>query len=62
MNSLEDAADEVNDGDQKIQPQMENPNRKKQKKQKKREYVQDQLIEIHREHLAMLERSEKMHQ
>ena len=62
LNSLEDVADEVNDGDQKIQPQMENPNRKKQKKQKKREYVQDQLIEIHQEHLVMLERSEKRHQ
>ena len=62
MNSLEDVADEVNDGDQKIQLQMENPNRKKQKKQKKREYVQDQLIEIHQEHLVMLERSEKRHQ
>ena len=60
--SLEDVSDEVNDGDQEIQPQTENPNRKKQKKQKKIEYVLDQLIEIHPEHLAMLERSEKMHQ
>ena len=60
--SLEDVSDEVKDGDQEIQPQTENPIRKKQKKQKKREYVQDQLIEIHREHLAMLERSENMHQ
>ena len=59
LNSLEDVPDEVNDGDQEVQPQTENPNRKKQKKQKKREYVQDQLIEIHQEHLAMLERSEK---
>ena len=33
--SLEDVSDEVNDGDQEIQPQTENPNRKKQKKQKK---------------------------
>ena len=60
--SLEDVSDEVKDGDQEIQPQTENPIRKKQKKQKKREYLQDQLIEIHREHLAMLERSENMHQ
>ena len=59
LNSLEDVPDEVNDGDQEVQPQTENPNRKKQKKQKKREYVQDQFIEIHQEHLAMLERSEK---
>ena len=36
--SLEDVSDEVNDGDQEIQPQTENPNRKKQKKQKKIEY------------------------
>ena len=28
----------------------------------KREYVQDQLVEIFQEHLAMLERSEKRHQ
>ena len=62
MYSLEDVSDEVKDDDQEIQPQTENPIRKKQKKQKKREYVQDQLIEIHREHLAMLERSENMHQ
>ena len=62
LNSLEDVPDEVNDGDQEVQPQTENPNRKKQKKQKKREYVQDQLIEIHQEHLVMLERSEKRHQ
>ena len=41
--SLEDVSDEVNDGDQEIQPQTENPNRKKQKKQKKIEYVLDQL-------------------
>ena len=60
--SLEDVSDEVNDGDQEIQPQTENPNRKKQKKQKKIEYVLDQLIKIHPEHLAMLERSENMHQ
>ena len=60
--SLEDVSDEVNEGDQEIQPQTENPNRKKQKKQKKIEYVLDQLIEIHSEHLAMLERSENMHQ
>ena len=59
LNSLEDVPDEVNDGDQEVQPQTENPSRKKQKKQKKREYVQDRLIEIHQEHLAMLERSEK---
>ena len=62
MNSLGDVSDEVNDGDQEVQPQTENPNRKIQKKQKKRKYVQDQLIEIHQEHLAMLERSEKRHQ
>ena len=59
LNSLEDVSDEVNDGDPEVQPQTKNPNRKKQKKQKKREYIQDQLIEIHQEHLAMLERSEK---
>ena len=52
----------MNDDDQEVQPQTENPKRKKQMKQKKREYLQDQLIEIHREHLAMLERSENMHQ
>ena len=62
MNSLEDVSDEVKDGDQEVQSQTKNPNRKKQKKQKKIEYVQDQLIEIHQEHLAMLERSEKRHQ
>ena len=28
LNRLEDVADEVNDGDQEVQPQMENPNRK----------------------------------
>ena len=59
MNSLEDVSDEVKDGDQEVQSQTKYPNRKKQKKQKKIEYVQDQLIEIHQEHLAMLERSEK---
>ena len=62
LNSFEDVLGEVNDGDQEVQPQTENPNRKIQKKQKKRKYVQDQLIEIHQEHLAMLERSEKRHQ
>ena len=56
LNTLED---EVNDGDQEVQPQME---KKKHKKQKKREYIQDLLIEIRQEHLAMLERSEKRHQ
>ena len=59
MNTLEDVSDEVNDGDQEVQPQTK---KKKQKKQKKREYIQDQLIEIQQEHLAMLERSEKRHQ
>ena len=34
----------------------------KTKEAKKREYVQDQLIEIHQEHLVMLERSEKKYQ
>ena len=60
LNSLEDVSNEVNDGDQEVQPHMENPNRKN-KRSKKREYVQDQLIEIHQEHLVMLERSEKKH-
>ena len=36
LNSLEDVSNEVNDGDQEVQPHMENPNRKKQKKQKKK--------------------------
>ena len=36
LNNLEDVADEVNDGDQKIQLQMENPNRKKTKEAEKK--------------------------
>ena len=58
LSSLEDVKDEVNNGDQNVQPQTE----KNKRSRKKREYVQDQLIEIHQEHLAMLERSEKRHQ
>ena len=39
------------------------PKRKKKTKEaEKKRYIQDQLIEIQQEHLAMLERSEKRHQ
>ena len=38
------------------------PKRKKKQRQKKREYVQDQLIKISQEQFTMLERSEKRHQ
>ena len=36
LNSLEDVSDEVNDGDQDVQPQTENPNRKKTKEAEKK--------------------------
>ena len=36
LNSLEDVSDEVNDGDQEVQPQTENPNRKKTKEAEKK--------------------------
>ena len=58
MNTLEDVSDEVNDSDQEVQPQT----KKKTKEAEKKRYIQDQLIEIQQEHLAMLERSEKRHQ
>ena len=33
--SLEDVSDQMNNGDQEVQPQTENPKRKKQKKHRK---------------------------
>ena len=36
LNSLEDVSNEVNDGDQEVQPHMENPNRKNKRSKKKR--------------------------
>ena len=36
LKSLEDVSDEVNDGDQEVQPQTENPNRKKTKEADKK--------------------------